>query len=292
MSKTHSQLFESSALAIGARIKMTLPGLNNTERRVANWFLAKGNITPQTTLRESAMALKVSEPLLVKVAKKMGCSGFRELREALTRYFAELPYDRELEITHNDSLDTVLAKVFAINIQTLKEAQSVADTDVIQKAARLAFNAHRVVIFAIGGSASVGQDFEHKLLRIGILAHAYSDYHLMLMAAAQLNTRDVVIAISQSGSTRELLNAVDAAKRQGTRIVCITNDNLSPLARRAHLSIFSPATRGPLLGQNAVARIIQLNLLDTLFIAIVLEDYNGNSRKLAQSLGAVSALHR
>ncbi|MBR7404517.1 SIS domain-containing protein, partial [Klebsiella pneumoniae] len=78
-------------------------------------------------------------------------------------------------------------------------------------AAGLIYRARRVMRLGGGGSASVCLDFEHKLLRIGIISHSYSDFHLMLMVASQLDEQDVVIVISQSGETRELLNAVEIA---------------------------------------------------------------------------------
>ncbi|WP_255562125.1 SIS domain-containing protein [Rahnella sp. PD12R] len=270
---------------------MSLSQLNPTERRIVEWLIIKGNISQETSLREVAAALEVSEPLLVKVAKKVGFSGFREMRTALISYFESLPYEREEEITEHDSLDNVLDKVFSNSIQVLKEARSVADAATIGKAARLIFQARRVIIFGVGGSASVGMDFEHKLLRIGIISHAYSDFHLMLMAASQLDEKDVVIAISQSGETREMLNAANTAIANKAKLICITNDNGSPLSQCSDLSIFSPAMSGPLLGQNAVARIVQLNLLDSLFIAILLEDYQGNKEKLSRGIDVVSPLH-
>ncbi|MBF7978784.1 MULTISPECIES: SIS domain-containing protein [Rahnella] len=292
MAKNEGVVQESdSALAIGARIKMSLSQLNPTERRIVEWLIIKGNISQETSLREVAAALEVSEPLLVKVAKKVGFSGFREMRTALISYFESLPYEREEEITEHDSLDNVLDKVFSNSIQVLKEARSVADAATIGKAARLIFQARRVIIFGVGGSASVGMDFEHKLLRIGIISHAYSDFHLMLMAASQLDEKDVVIAISQSGETREMLNAANTAIANKAKLICITNDNGSPLSQCSDLSIFSPAMSGPLLGQNAVARIVQLNLLDSLFIAILLEDYQGNKEKLSRGIDVVSPLH-
>lgn len=292
MAKNEGVVQESdSALAIGARIKMSLSQLNPTERRIVEWLIIKGNISQETSLREVAAALEVSEPLLVKVAKKVGFSGFREMRTALISYFESLPYEREEEITEHDSLDNVLDKVFSNSIQVLKEARSVADAATIGKAAGLIFQARRVIIFGVGGSASVGMDFEHKLLRIGIISHAYSDFHLMLMAASQLDEKDVVIAISQSGETREMLNAANTAIANKAKLICITNDNGSPLSQCSDLSIFSPAMSGPLLGQNAVARIVQLNLLDSLFIAILLEDYQGNKEKLSRGIDVVSPLH-
>ncbi len=270
---------------------MSLSQLNPTERRIVEWLVTKGNVTKDTGLREIACSLQVSEPLLVKVAKKIGYSGYRELRSSLISYFEAMPFDSGEEITENDSLNTVLDKVFSNSIQVLKEARTVADAATIEMAAGFIFNARRVVIFGIGGSASVGIDFEHKLLRIGIIAHVYSDFHLMLMASSQLDDRDVVIAISQSGDTREMVNATNTARSRNAKVICITNDNGSPLSQASNLSIFSPAMSGPLLGQNAVARIVQLNLLDTLFIAILLEDYQGNKEKLSRGIAIVSHLH-
>ncbi|WP_431224366.1 SIS domain-containing protein [Serratia sp. L9] len=280
-----------SPLAIGARIKMSLSQLNPTERKIVEWLIAKGNISEKTSLREVACALNVSEPLLVKVAKKIGFSGFRELRSSLISYFDSLPFEKEEEVTEHDSLDTVLDKVFSSSIQALKEARSVAESRTIGNAAKLIFSARRVIIFGVGGSASVGEDFEHKLLRLGIISHSYSDFHLMLMAASQLNEHDVVIAISQTGVTQEILNAVNTARAHKAKIICITNNDGSPLSQCSDMSIFSPAMSGPLLGQNAVARIVQLNLLDSLFIAILLVDYQGNKEKLANGINIVGPLH-
>lgn len=71
MAKNEGVVQESdSALAIGARIKMSLSQLNPTERRIVEWLIIKGNISQETSLREVAAALEVSEPLLVKVDEK------------------------------------------------------------------------------------------------------------------------------------------------------------------------------------------------------------------------------
>lgn len=280
-----------SVLAIGARMQMALSSLNSTERKIAEWIMIKGNVGHKTSIREVATALAVSEPFVVKVAKKLGYSGFREIRSALIAYFETLPFEKHEEISRDDELSVVMEKVFSTSIQALKEAQSVADPKVITHAASVIYGAQQVVLLGVGGSSSVCHDFEHKLLRLGIHSHTYSDFHLMLMVACQLNENDAMVVISQSGDTRELLQAVEIAKKRGVRIICITNDNLSPLSRLSDVSIFSPARSGPLLGQNAVARVIQLNLLDTLFIAILLTDFNKLSKNLERGALVVEPLH-
>ncbi|MBB6054938.1 transcriptional repressor AlsR [Tolumonas osonensis] len=279
------------ALATGAKIRMALPGLSNTERLIAEWLLSKGNINAKTSIKEVAEQLEVSEPLIVKLAKKLGFAGYRELRQALAEYLDSLPQNSEREIESTDSVESVLDKVFANSIQAMKEARSVADPLLIEKAAKCIFEAKHVTIFGVGGSSAVCQDFEHKLLRIGILSRAYSDFHMMLMVSAQLDESDVVIVISQSGDTRELLKAVEIAKQRKAKIICITNNDISSLAQLADIAIFSPAKGGILLGQNAVARIVQLNLLDVLFIAILLQDHDNNREKLARGSKVVRHLH-
>ena len=282
---------DENILAVGARIRMAIPRLNQTERGIAEWLMSKTNLKEGTSLRDVALALNVSEPLVVKVAKKLGYLGFRELRSSLVSYFSALPFDQELEISQEDTIEAIIDKVFNASIQSLKEAKLVANPSVIAHAAELISQPRRVAIFGVGGSASVCQDFEHKLLRIGIHSHSYSDYHLMLMVCCQLEIGDVVVAISQSGDTVELIQAVEVAKERGVKIICITNDDSSPLSQLSDLSIFSPAYEGPLLGQNAVARIVQLNLLDSLFIAIILQDYQGSKYKLDRSISIVRPLH-
>lgn len=280
-----------NALAIGARIRISLSSLSNTERRIIEWMMTKGNIQSKTSIKEVAQKLNVSEPLLVKVAKKVGYSGFRELRSALISYFDVLPFDKEQEVSENDNIHDLVDKVFNSSVQALKEAQSIVDHNIIVQAADWVMNAQHVVIFGVGGSATVGEDFEHKLLRIGLHSHTYSDYHLMMMVASQLTEHDVIIAISQSGNTTEVCNAAQIAKNQGAKIICITNNHQAELAEISHLSIFSPARNGPILGQNAVARIIQLTLLDVLFIAMITKDYGGTKIKLERSIDAVRPLH-
>jgi len=60
----------SNTLVIGARIRMALSRLNVTEKAIAEWLLIKGNVTEDTSIKEVATAMNVSEPLIVKVAKK------------------------------------------------------------------------------------------------------------------------------------------------------------------------------------------------------------------------------
>ena len=258
---------------------------------MAEWLLARDNVSNKTSIKHVAEELQVSEPLIVKLSKKLGFTGYRELRQSIVAYSSALPLDSEQEVEPTDNVETVLNKVFSGTIQAMKEARSVADPLLIEKAAKAIFNAKNVCILGVGGSATVCKDFEHKLLRIGIFGRAYSDFHMMLMVSCQLSEDDVVVVISQSGDTKELLKAVDTCQHNQAKVICITNNEHSPLATASDYAIFSQAKSGMLLGQNAVARIVQLNLIDVLFLTILLQDHDSNKSKLIKGSEVVEHLH-
>ena len=104
-------------------------------------------------------------------------------------YFDALPFEKEELLSEKDNVKNIIEKVLSNSLQALKEAQSIVDTKIISKATIWIFHVNRIVILGVGGSAIVSEDIEHKLLRIGIHSHTYSDNHLMVKVASQLKKR-------------------------------------------------------------------------------------------------------
>ncbi|WP_143423463.1 hypothetical protein [Gilliamella apicola] len=104
-------------------------------------------------------------------------------------YFNPLPFEKEKQLSEKDNFRNIIEKVFNNSVQALKDAQSIVDAKIIFKAAKWIFHANRIVIFGVGCTAIVSEDIEHKLFRIGIHSHTYSDNHLMVMVASQLKKR-------------------------------------------------------------------------------------------------------
>ncbi|MGE9805007.1 SIS domain-containing protein, partial [Escherichia coli] len=109
-------------------------------------------------------------------------------------------------------------------------------------------------------------DVQHKFLRIGVRCQAYPDAHIMMMSASLLQEGEVVLVVTHSGRTSDVKAAVELAKKNGAKIICITHSYHSPIAKLADYIICSPAPETPLLGRNASARILQLTLLDAFFV--------------------------
>jgi DNA-binding MurR/RpiR family transcriptional regulator len=143
--------------------------------------------------------------------------------------------------------------------------------------------------YGVGGSAQIARDVSHKFLRVGVRASVFDDSHMMLMSASLLRPEDVAIGFSHSGNTVAVIEAIQLARKNGARTIAITNYNGSPLAQQADVVLCSTAQGSPLMGENAAARIAQLNILDALFVAVAQRDYKAAEKNLEKTMTAVAS---
>lgn len=280
------------ARAVGAQIRMRLPSLTPLEGKVASDILARKDIDGATPLRSVAEGSGVSEAMVVKVAKKLGFAGFREFRQGLVDYYNSDTASLHSEIGPEDTAGQVVQKVFRTAMQALEETFAILDLEAFERAAQFIHRARQRDLYGLGGSAQIARDVSHKFLRIGIRTSVFDDTHMMLMSAALLGDDDVVMAFSHSGSTTAVIEAMELARRNGARTIAVTNYADSPLARIVDVVLCSTAQNNPLLGENATARIAQLNLMDALFVAVAQRDRAAAEYNLSRTMRAVQAKRR
>jgi len=273
--------------AVGPRIRMILPTLTPLEARVARMLLDWKTLDDRTTLKEVAARAGVSDPMVVKICKKLGFEGFRDLRVALVEYNGLPTSDLTAEVSRDDSPAAIVEKVFRTAIRALEETLAILDRDAFVRAVDLLHRARTRDFYGVGGSAQIARDVAHKFLRIGIRANVHDDAHMMLMSASLLGPDDVVVAFSHSGRSTTVLDAVQAARRRGARVIAVTNYPNSPLVDLADAVLLSTALGSPLTGENAAARIAQLNILDAVFVALAQRDYDTAERNLAETMSSV-----
>jgi RpiR family transcriptional regulator, repressor of rpiB and als operon len=277
------------ARAVGAQIRMRLPSLTPLEGKVATDILARKDIDEATPLRTVAEGSGVSEAMVVKVAKKLGFAGFRDFRQGLIDYYNSDTAALHSEISPQDTAGQIVQKVFRTAMQALEETFAILDLEAFERAADYLHRARQRDFYGLGGSAQIARDVSHKFLRIGIRTSVFDDAHMMVMSAALLGPDDIAIAFSHSGSTTAVIEAVELARRNGARTIAVTNYADSPLAKIVDVVLCSTAQNNPLLGENATARIAQLNLLDALFVAVAQRDRAAADQNLARTMRAVQA---
>ena len=275
--------------AVGAQIRMKLPGLTPLEAKVAANILARKDIDAAMPLREVATGSGVSEAMVVKVAKKLGFAGFRAFRQGLIDYYNSDTAALHSEIAAEDTSGEIVQKVFRTAMQALEETFAILDLAAFDRAADYLHRAQQRDFYGFGGSAQIARDVSHKFLRIGIRSSVFDDAHMMMMSASLLGPEDVAIAFSHSGSTTAVIDAVELARKNGARTIAVTNYPDSPMAQLVDVVLCSTAQNNPLLGENATARIAQLNLLDALFVAVAQRDRKTADLNLARTMRAVQS---
>lgn len=240
------------------------------ESQIADFILQHPHSSVYPTIEELAEQIGVSEATLFRFVRKLGYSGYQQFRIALATDIAS-PQQRVYETTLEHSQESTVSLVFNTNIRALQETLQHIDPEHIKKIAELCIASKRIFFFGLGGSSIVALDAYHKLIRTGLSCGAPIDFHMQLMQASQLTAEDSAILISHTGVNRDALDLAEAIKKQGAQLVVITDARRSPLLKLANHSLFAYSQTSPYVSEAFSARIVQLAIIDCLYVSIMEE---------------------
>ena len=125
----------------------------------------------------------------------------------------------------------------------------------------------RVEFYGFGASGAVATDAQHKFFRLQVATAAYSDPHMQSMSAVTLGDRDVVVAISQSGRTLDLMHSIKLAQQHGAVVVSLAPQN-TPVSNAADLPIHINIEEDTDQFTPMTSRIAHLMVIDMLAVAV------------------------
>lgn len=252
-----------------ARIEASFDDLRKSERAVAEFVLAHPNEVLNISIAEIAYRVGVSQPTVARFVNALGFTGFKEFKLRLAQSLASgVPYVHR-DVGPDDTLDEVAPKVFNRTIGALMSVRNQLDGPRLQRAVELVTRAGRMEFYGVGNSGIVAMDAQHKFFRFGIPSVAYSDPHTQGMAATLLEEGDVVVAISASGRTPEIIRACELAREGGAEVIAITATG-SPLARIASVLLPADVPEDPDVYAPMTSRIAHLAIIDALSVSVAL----------------------
>jgi DNA-binding MurR/RpiR family transcriptional regulator len=244
----------------------------------------------ELSIHELAERQDVSAAMIVKLAQRLGYSGFREMKQALVAY-SHLPIgDLHSELNPNDNSATVVDKVFKTATYALHETQAVLDLAALEKAANALRAARTIDLYGAAGSGAMAADAYHRFLRIGVRTSVITDSHLMIMSASLLGPESAVLGFSHSGHTLAVTQAFARAQQQGATTILITNTAHSPTSKCSDIVLCSIAQGSPITGENAAARVAQLCIFDALFVLVAQRAYDQSLDNLEKTISAVASM--
>lgn len=251
-------------------IKSFYPSLSKQEKKVADYIIEKKGQISYQSLNEITKQINVGEATIVRFVKKIGFAGFQDFKLQIAK--EDFPL---IEIGYDNYIDNIQSNI----IDTIKNTKSLINKEQLEKSISLISKANRLFLYGVGASGLVAMELENKLLRFGKAATAYTDSHFQVMNAAIVNNRDVIIAISLSGSTIDVLDSLSLAKNNGATIIVITNYVLSPIAKLADTVLLTAGRETLLDGGSLIAKISQLYIVDVLCTGYALK-YKEESLKM------------
>lgn len=256
------------------RIESIRDKLRNSERKVADVVARMPEQVLSSRMSDLAREAGVSDPSVVRFCRAIGFDSFNEFKMRLAQDLAP-PRDggfrvAQIELSRDDTVGSAMPKVFAATLNCLVRVRDALDAAALEHAALAIARARRVEIYGFGASAAVAQDAEHKLFRLVPVVIARSDPHTQVMAVATLAPGDVVILISHTGKTKELIEAARLAAEVGATTIALTH-TASPLARLADITIGVDVEENTDVYMPMVSRLAHLVVLDVLAVGVTLQ---------------------
>lgn len=271
------------------RINGLYSDLRDSEKRVADYIRGGLGTVIHQSITELAESSGASESTVVRLCKALGYRGFQDFKIHLAQEIREPASQIHEAIGREDDLATIKKKVFESDRLAIAETLKVLDDAAFAAAVDLFASARRLEFYGTGGSGSVALDAQHKFLKIGKKAFAHTDVDLQAMSASLLGAGDVAVGISHSGGNKEILDALEIAKRNGAAVVAITNYGRSPIVKISDATLFTASGETAFKSDALSSRIAELVILDALWTAVAFRDYDAAYESIGKTREATAS---
>ncbi|HGS0353357.1 TPA: MurR/RpiR family transcriptional regulator, partial [Streptococcus pneumoniae] len=217
---------------------------------MADYILVRDSEIVYETSSEIVSKVKVGEGTLNRFCKKIGYSGFQELKLKMTKDILELESQKM-------SSDTFIDEIKNNYLSIVESTRKLIDGRQIELAIKLIREANQILMIGVGSSGNAAREFESSLLRIGIISKTVIDTHFQLMHTALLKDNDLIIAFSLSGSTKEVEETLLNAKRKNVKIISITNYSSRNIAKLSDCVLLTSKKESYLEGGSLMAKASQ-----------------------------------
>ncbi|WHH57319.1 MurR/RpiR family transcriptional regulator [Petroclostridium sp. X23] len=271
------------------RIENIYSSLRDSEKKVSDYI--KGNYQDiiHLTITELAEKSETSESTIVRLCKSLGYRGFQELKINLAREIIQPSHQIHEALEKSDDVLTIKQKVFNADAQAIHDTLKVLDDNEFKKAVELISQANHVEMYGVGGSSAVVLDAQHKFLKVGLKCSVYTDTNLQAMSASLLGKGDVVIGISHSGGSKDIIEILEIAKEAGAATISITNYSKSPILKVSDVVLFTASKETAFKSDALASRIAELAIIDALFVAVSFTGYEKSFKSIQKTRDATAS---
>ncbi|UCF89547.1 MAG: MurR/RpiR family transcriptional regulator [bacterium] len=231
-------------LRIDQVVKGRPPELTPTQRKVLDFILKRPEQAVFLTATDLAHHLNVSDTSIVRLAQALGYAGYPHLKRHLRQYVQPkiTTVDRLDETVQRvESVRDVLTDVLSNDLKNLKTTLEETDPETFTSFVRELDAARRVFIIALRSTHCLGVFMNSALRFLGRdVVSIMPGTGEMWDQLRDLSPQDVLVGFAFPRYTKVTVEVMEYARERKARVLALTDGDLSPLRRTAHLTLTVP----------------------------------------------------
>ncbi|MGL5296449.1 MAG: MurR/RpiR family transcriptional regulator [Culicoidibacterales bacterium] len=241
-----------------------------TESQISKFIIEHPDEVLTLNSTELAERCYTSPSSIVRLSKRIGLSGYPELKIKLA---AELKLFEEQrfkvhdnrELSSNDSTDDIIAKLLAINIDSLHESEMLIESRVVRQVIELLHQAERIEIYSDQAINFVAEDMQTKWLQLGKLTTYVPFGKNQLLQANHATKQTVAFVMSYYGDKQELIAVCQKLRENGAKVIVMTQMMYNPMSQLATYRLPVLVKETKYRNATMAAPLAMLTLIDILY---------------------------
>lgn len=235
------------------------------ERKVADYIMANPQEVIGLNVTDLAERSGSSDATVIRMCKRLGYSGFYQMKLALAEELGRYQMVGYMDSSENPK---DAKGVIRCLVRDLLRIADLLDQENVQQCADMICSSERIFVSAVGNTIPVAMDFAFRLCRLGINASCSSIVEYGMASMVKGTEKDLLLAISHSGSSKHILQTVEIANNKKIPAIAVTGSGNSVLARSVRLFLLT-AVENPLFGEyGSATHIYEQAVLDSILYMV------------------------
>lgn len=237
-------------------IKDNYEEIFSAEKKVADFVLENPQDAVNATVSELAKASGVSDATVVRMCHHLGYKGYYQFRLLLAK-----------DVGRNDEIGNeanVVVKIFQEYANFMTVLGENINEAVMQGCVNLIKTCKQAHIIAVGNTTPLALYMGFRLGRLGVKCTYAIAPEYFLNSINLADTGDIIIAISHSGSSKHIIQAMELGKEKGLKMMAITAFEQSPIYELADYTLISTGKKESFDFYKNYAHLKETALIDAL----------------------------
>ena len=253
------------------KIESLKKSFTDSEKKILKYIKKNSEEVTSMSIKELSGKTDTGEATIIRFCKKIGFKGYNDFKISLIRSISKEKQETKykIDILSDENYNSVAENIYNNSFNVLRDTLSLINNETFDKCISLISKAKHIEFVGVGNSNLTAQDAKYKFLRIGKSVAAHSDPHLFKMAASISGKGDLMVGISQTGETQEVIETLKNARSRGASTIVITNNDNTEVTKYADYILVNGFNEVLSETGSFSERISQLFIIELLYLGVL-----------------------